>query len=128
MFFADLVRNLHIECEVSFVKVASYQGTGTSGVVKELVGLNEDVSGRTVVLIDDIVDTGITLEHVYNTIKSKQPANIKVAALLCKPGAYTKDIPIDYVAFKISNDFIVGYGLDYDGMGRNLNDIYTVID
>lgn len=128
IFLADLFKRINIECEVSFVKVASYHGTETTGVVKQLVGLNENVEGRTVVIVEDIVDTGITIEHVYNDVLAKNPGEIKVATLLYKPSAYGKDVSLDYIALEIPNDFIVGYGLDYDGLGRNLNDIYTVID
>ena len=127
MFIADLFKYVNIECEVSFVKVASYEGTDTTGKVKQLLGLNEDLKGRTVVIVEDIVDTGITIDHVYRDILAKEPAQIKVATLLYKPSAYTKQVPIDYVAVEIPNEFIVGYGLDYDGLGRNLKDIYTII-
>lgn len=126
MFAADLLKKLDMECEISFVKVASYHGLSSTGTVKELVGLNERLEGRSVVIIEDIVDTGMTLESIIEDLRRRNPSEIKVASLLFKPAAYTKKIPIDYVALEIPNDFIVGYGLDYDGLGRNLKDIYKI--
>jgi hypoxanthine phosphoribosyltransferase len=128
MFVADLLKKINLECELSFVKVASYHGTKSSGSVKELVGLTEDIEGRDVIVIEDIVDTGNTIESIFNTLTARKPSQLKVCTLLYKPEAYTKQVPVDYVAIEIPNDFIVGYGLDYDGFGRNLQDIYTVID
>jgi hypoxanthine phosphoribosyltransferase len=128
MFVSDLLKNIELECELSFVKVASYHGTKSSGSVKELVGLTENIEGRDVIIIEDIVDTGNTIDSIYKTLTSRNPNQVKVCTLLYKPDAYTKQVPIDYVALEIPNDFIVGYGLDYDGLGRNLQDIYTVID
>lgn len=128
MFCADLLKMIDLECQLSFVKVASYHGTNSTGVVKELVGLSEDIRGRHVIIVEDIVDTGITIDNIVKNLEARNPASIKIATLLFKPEAYTKDIPIDYVALQIPNDFIVGYGLDYDGLGRNLKDIYTVIE
>ena len=127
MFLADLFRRMEMDCEVSFVKVASYHGTESTGQVKELVGLSEDVKGRTIILVEDIVDTGVTIDYLYRDLQSRGPAEIKVATLLLKPDAYANQVPVDYVALEIPNDFIVGYGLDYDGLGRNLEDIYTVV-
>lgn len=127
MFTADLMRNLTIENEVTFVKLASYEGTESTGSVKELVGLNESIEGRTIVIVEDIVDTGFTMKHLLETLKAMNPKEIRIASLLFKPEKLQVDLNIDYVAMRIPNDFIVGYGLDYDGQGRNYRDIYTVV-
>ena len=126
MFTADLMKCLDLPCEISFVKLASYQGTSSTGKVKELVGLNEDITGRTVVIVEDIVDTGITMERVIETLRARNPKDIRIATLLVKPDKLKVNLNIDYVAMNIPNDFIVGYGLDYDGLGRNYRDIYVV--
>ena len=126
MYAADLFREIHIPCEISFIKVASYHGTSSTGTVTELVGLSEDIKGRTVVIVEDIVDTGITLEKLYASLTKKEAKNIKVTSLLLKPDSYKKSMKIDYVGMEIPNDFVVGYGLDYDGQGRNLKDIYVL--
>jgi hypoxanthine phosphoribosyltransferase len=126
MFASDLMKKITIDCEISFVKVSSYHGTSTSGSVKELIGLNEDIKGRTVVIIEDIVDTGLTIEAVVKQLELMEPESIKIATLLYKPEAYRKRIELDYVAIVVPNDFLVGYGLDYDGLGRNLPDIYVL--
>lgn len=127
MFTADLFKQIEFNCEVTFLKLASYQGTSTTGAVKQLIGVNENIKGRDVIVIEDIVDTGVTLEQILEQLKSFEPASVKVASLLYKPDAYKKDMKIDYIGMDIPNDFIVGYGLDYDGLGRNLADIYTLI-
>jgi len=127
MFAGDLMKNVNMPCEITFVKLSSYDGLYTSGVVKEIIGLNESVVGRNVVVVEDIVDTGITMERILSSLRTKGANEIRVATFLQKPDALQRDIKIDYVAMKIPNDFIVGYGLDYDGYGRNLKDIYTVI-
>lgn len=126
MFAADLFKEVHIPCEISFIKVASYHGTSSSGSVTELIGLSEDIKGRTVVVVEDIVDTGVTLEKLHVLLAKKEAKNIKIASLLLKPDSYKKTIKIDYVGMEIPNDFVVGYGLDYDGQGRNLKDIYVL--
>lgn len=128
MFTADLMKRLTIPCEISFVKLASYEGTSTTGRVKELVGLNDDISGRTVVIVEDIVDTGLTMQRLLETLRAKNPKDIRIATLLVKPDKLQVDLKIDHVAMNIPNDFIVGYGLDYDGYGRNFRDIYIVED
>lgn len=128
LFVADLLRKIELECEVSFVKLTSYEGTTTTGQVKELVGLNEIIEGREVILLEDIVDTGITLENLYQSLEGLGASSIKVATLLFKPNAYTKSYPIDYAALEVGNEFLVGYGLDYDGLGRNLKDIYIITE
>jgi hypoxanthine phosphoribosyltransferase len=126
MFASDLMKKLTIDCEISFVKVSSYHGISTTGSVKQLIGLNEEIKGRTVVIIEDIVDTGLTIEAVVKQLEEMEPAEIKIATLLYKPEAYRKKIDLDYVAIMVPNDFLVGYGLDYDGLGRNLPDIYVL--
>ncbi|CAG5081601.1 hypoxanthine phosphoribosyltransferase [Parvicella tangerina] len=126
LFTADLVRHFNGDCEVSFMKMASYEGTSTTGIVNELIGLNLDIKDREVIILEDIVDTGNTLEKLFHELKKKQPKSLAIATLLFKPKAYQKDIPVDYVAMEVGNEFLVGYGLDYDGLGRNLKDIYII--
>ena len=127
MFTADLFKHIDFICEVTFLKLTSYKGTASTGAVRQLIGVNESVEGRDVIVLEDIVDTGITLEQILGQLKSFEPASVRVASLLFKPEAYQKDFKIDYVGMEIPNDFIVGYGLDYDGLGRNLPDIYTLV-
>jgi len=127
MFAADLMRRLTIDCQISFMKVASYEGTDSSGRVKQLIGLNEEVKGRTVVLIEDIVDTGETMVMLTKQLKDLGAADVRIATLLFKPEACRKDITPNYIGINIPKDFIVGYGLDYNGYGRNLTDIYTLV-
>lgn len=126
MFAADLLREISIPCEISFVKLASYHGTVSTGEVNELIGLKEDVSGRTVVIVEDIVDTGNTIEKLYQLLQNKKAGKIKVATALFKPEAYHKNFEISYCGMRIKNEFVLGYGLDYDGQGRNLKDIYIL--
>lgn len=128
MFAGDLMKTINIPCEITFIKLSSYDGLYTSGTVKEIIGLNESVVGRNVVVVEDIVDTGITMERILSSLKAKGASDIRIATFLQKPDALQKDINVDYVAMKIPNDFIVGYGLDYNGRGRNLIDIYKVIE
>jgi len=129
MFAADLVRRVKPLCRITFVKVASYQGDTSKGIIKELIGLKEDLNRKHVILIEDIVDTGFTLEHIMNQIKSTyKPASIAVASLLFKPQSYRKSIVIDYVGIEIPNQFVVGWGLDFNGYGRNFEDIYVIIE
>lgn len=127
MFAGDLLKEITVPCQISFVKLASYHGISSTGSVTELIGFTENVEGRDIVIIEDIVDTGVTLEKVMNIFHHKNCASIKIATLLLKPEAYKKPTPIDYVCLEIPNEFIVGYGLDYDGLGRNLKDIYKVV-
>ena len=126
MFTADLVRKMQIPVELSFIKLASYSGTRSTGAVQELIGLNTIIENRTVVIVEDIVDTGVTLEKLVETLKPYRPKQVKICTLLLKPDQYKKNIPLDYVALKIPNAFIVGYGLDYDALGRQLPDLYVV--
>jgi len=127
MFAGDLMKTVNVPCEITFIKLSSYDGLYTTGSVKEIIGLNESVVGRNIVVVEDIVDTGITMERILSSLRAKGANEIKVATFLQKPDALQRDIQVDYVAMKIPNDFIVGYGLDYDGYGRNLKDIYTVV-
>lgn len=126
MFAGDLMKEVSIPCEITFVRIASYRGMSTTKDLKEVLGLNEDIKGRTVVIVEDIVDTGHTIERLIQQFTALEPKEIKVATLLFKPKALIKDVKPDYVALEIPNDFIVGYGLDYDGFGRNLQDIYKI--
>lgn len=126
VFAADLMRKINIPCNISFVKFSSYSGTATTNKVKELIGLNEEVRGRHIILVEDIVDTGITLELLLQDLKKHEPASVKIACFCHKPDAFQKDYTIDYIGMNIPNEFIVGYGLDYDGYGRNLADIYKI--
>jgi len=127
MFTADVFKELTISSEVSFVKFSSYRGTATSGKVKELIGLNEDLTGRHVIIMEDIVDTGLTINNVVRQIKTYNPKDVKIATMLFKPDACVEEVSLDYVGMEIPNEFIVGYGLDYDGLGRNYKDIYKVV-
>lgn len=128
VFAADLLRGIDTPCEISFVRMASYEGTSSTGDVKQLIGLKEDIKDRTVVIVEDIIDSGLTMVHLLDLLKEKQPADIKIAALLVKPGNLKVNLDIPYCCFEIPNGFIVGYGLDYDGEGRNLPSIYTVTE
>jgi hypoxanthine phosphoribosyltransferase len=127
LFAADLFKRIDLKARISFVKLASYEGTRSSGSVKELIGWNEDIKNMQIIVIEDIVDTGHTLERIVGELSIRKVAGIKVATLLFKPNAYRKKIPVDYIGFEIPNDFVVGYGLDYDGYGRNLPSVYTLI-
>lgn len=127
MFTTDLLKNINLNCIVSFVKLSSYNGDQTTGIVNELIGINEDLAAKTIVVVEDIIDTGNSLNYVLKKLKKIQPKEIKIVSLLFKPDAYQHDYTIDYIGFVIPNDFIVGYGLDYNGFGRNLNEIYTMV-
>ena len=126
MVVSDVIKNYNSPCEVSFVKMASYEGTATTNEVKKLIGINQNLEGRTVVVLEDIVDTGNTVEELKNLFKALKVKHCKIATLFFKPEAYTKDIKIDYIGIRIPNKFIVGFGLDYDGLGRNLKDVYQL--
>jgi len=129
MFTAELMKEITlIDSEVTFLKLSSYEGTDTTGRVKELIGLNEPVKGRTLVILEDIIDTGITITEVTELLKLHQPKSVKIATLLLKPDKFGNKMPIDYVGMEIGNEFIVGFGLDYNRKGRNLKDIYIVSD
>ena len=126
LFAADFIREFNGNCEVSFVKLASYQGTSTTDKVKHLVGINEDLTGRTVIILEDIIDTGNTLQEIYNIFRNKNLKKLKVASLFFKPDVFRKELPIDYIGKSIADKFIVGYGLDYNGLGRNYPSIYQL--
>ncbi len=127
MFASDLLKRLIIPCEISFMKLSSYKGMLTTENVKTLIGINDEIKGRNIIVLEDIVDTGHTVEDIVESLKPHAPADVKIATLLFKPKAYLKKINLDYVGIEIPNDFIVGYGLDYDGYGRNLADIYKIV-
>jgi hypoxanthine phosphoribosyltransferase len=128
MFASDLMKELDLpDAEISFLKMASYSGTSSNGVTKVLIGLNEEIAGRTVVILEDIIDSGQTIAGVIEQVLSKGAKEVKIATLLFKPGALKADVIIDYVGIVVQNDFVVGYGLDYDRRGRNLKDIYTLV-
>jgi len=126
IFAADLVRELTIEHEIHFAKVTSYEGTETTGTVKELIGLNVSLKGRDVIVVEDIVDTGITMQHMLKQLENKGASSIEVCTLLTKPGRLQVPLDIKYCAMEIPNDFILGYGLDYNNKGRNYKGIYKV--
>ena len=126
IFAADLMRCITIPCEISFVKLASYQGTTSTGTIKEVIGINEDLTGRTIVIVEDIVDTGLTMKRMVESLGTRNPESIHICTLLLKPDKLQVDLNIEYAAMEIPNEFIVGYGLDYDQQGRNLRDIYTI--
>jgi hypoxanthine phosphoribosyltransferase len=128
MFASDLLKKVTIDCEISFVKLSSYSGTKSTHIVRELIGLDEALTERYVIVVEDIIDTGITMENTIQKLIHLQAADVKIATLLFKPKSFRKNYTIDYIGLEIPNGFIVGYGLDYDGLGRNLPDIYKVID
>ena len=128
IFASDLLKKVKVDCEISFVKLSSYVGTKTTNTVRELIGLDQVLAGRTVVVVEDIIDTGITMAYTLEKLRKLGASDVRIATLLFKPEAFKKDYPIDYVGLVIPNEFIVGYGLDYDGHGRNLPDIYKIIE
>ncbi len=128
VFTADLMRMITIPCEVSFVKLASYQGTTSTGTIKEVMGINEDLTGRHIVIVEDIIDTGLTMKRMVESLGTRNPASVHVCTLLLKPDKLKVDLNVEYAVMEIPNDFIVGYGLDYDQQGRNLPDIYSVVE
>jgi hypoxanthine phosphoribosyltransferase len=126
MVVSDFMKHYKKACEVSFIKLASYEGTSSTDEVKQLIGLNQDLTGRTVIVIEDIVDTGNTVEELKELFKKQNVKHFKIATLFFKPEAYKKDLKLDYIGIRIPNKFIVGYGLDYDGLGRNLPEVYQL--
>ena len=126
IFAADLMREITLAADVSFVKLASYQGTASSGTVREVIGLNTDITGRPIIIVEDIVESGVTMAHMIATLKRQNPKSIDICTLLLKPEKLKVQLDIKYVAMEIGNEFIVGYGLDYDQVGRGLKDIYVV--
>ncbi len=128
IFAADLMRRITIPCEISFVKLASYQGTMSTGKIKEVFGINEDLTGRTVIILEDIVESGLTIKRMIDSLGTRNPESVHICTLLLKPDRLKVNINVEYAAMSIPNDFIVGYGLDYDQQGRNLRDIYTLVE
>jgi len=128
MFASDLYKQLDFPCQITFLKLASYSGTQSTGSVKQLIGINRELKDRVVVVLEDIVDTGVTLETIIRQLSGFEPAEIKVATFLHKPDATVKEVKLDYVGIRIPNNFILGYGLDYNGYGRNFRDIYQLVD
>ena len=126
MFASDLFKNIHIEAEISFIKLASYKGTKSTGQVITAIGLDMDLTGRDIIIVEDIIDTGKTLTEFLPQIRNHQPASLKIAVLLHKPEATVHPITIDYCCFSIPNKFVVGYGLDYNGLGRNISSLYQL--
>ena len=128
IFAADLMREMTIPCEISFVKLASYQGITSTGKVHEVLGINEDLTGRDIVIVEDIVDTGRTMKQMVESLGTRNPASVHICTLFVKPDKLEEKLDIEYAAFSIPNDFILGYGLDYDQQGRGLKEIYTLVE
>ena len=128
IFAADLMREMTIPCEISFVKLASYQGTTSTGKIQEVLGINENLSGRDIVIVEDIVDTGRTMKQMVDSLATRNPASVRICTLFVKPDKLEEPLDIEYAAFSIPNDFILGYGLDYDQQGRGLKEIYTLVE
>lgn len=126
MVVSDFMKHYKKPCEVSFIKLSSYEGTASTNEVKQLIGLNQDLTGRTVIIIEDIVDTGNTVAELKDLFKKQNVKHLKIATLFFKPEAYKKDLKLDYIGIRIPNKFIVGFGLDYDGLGRNLPEVYQL--
>jgi hypoxanthine phosphoribosyltransferase len=128
IFTADLVRHIELPLKIEFVRLSSYEGTSSSGQITEVLGLKTDLKDQDVIIVEDIVDTGLTLSNFIKTVKSKNPNSVRIVSLLRKPDAITFPVDIDYVGFDIPNDFVLGYGLDYDEVGRELPQIYKLVD
>ena len=128
MFASDLFHKIEFPCEITFVKLASYSGTTSTETVRQLIGIDEDIVGRNIVIIEDIIDSGLTMERILAQLNMVGAGDIKIATLLYKPNAFKGNYPIDYIGLEIGNEFIVGYGLDYDKHGRNFKDIYKIVE
>ena len=126
MFASDLMKRVNVPCEISFVKLASYQGTTSTGKVKEVIGINEDLHGRTIIIVEDIVESGLTMKQMIESLGTRNPAEVHICSLFVKPDKLQVPLTIDYPVMNIGNEFIVGYGLDYDQQGRNLKDLYVL--
>jgi hypoxanthine phosphoribosyltransferase len=126
MFASDLMKNITIPCQISFIKLASYEGMESGGKVREVFGLSEKIEGRTVVIVEDIVDSGRTMTQLLASLNTRNPKEIKIATFLYKPEALQCELDLNYVVFEVPNDFVVGYGLDYDGYGRNMGEVYSL--
>ncbi len=127
MFAGDLIKSIQFNCEIHFVKLSSYKDTHSSLVVQEIIGLPDDLKNKSIVIVEDIIDTGLTIKYLLDQLHSKQVKDIRIATMFFKPEAFKEKYSIDYIGMEIKNDFIVGYGLDYNGYGRNLKDIYKMI-
>ncbi len=127
MFASDLMKRVEVEAEVEFVRVSSYEGTASLGSTKEILGLTTDVKNRVVVVVEDIVDSGLTMKDVVKQMYDSGAQEVHIATMFCKPESIKYELPLTYVAMELPNDFIVGYGLDYDGLGRNLRDVYSLV-
>jgi hypoxanthine phosphoribosyltransferase len=127
-FATDLLRKLELELEIAFVKFVSYEGLATTGTVDEVIGLDKNIHDRDVLVIEDIVDTGLTMSEILRLLKSHHPSSIATATLLFKPECIKKEVKLQYIGFEIAPDYVVGYGLDFDGLGRNLPEIYKLVE
>lgn len=128
LFVADLIKDITLPCEIEFIKVASYHGTNSTGAIKDALGMPTNLKGRDIIVVEDIVDSGLTMKYILSKIYEQEPASVAICALLFKPDALKEPLPeLDYIGFEIPNEFVVGYGLDYDGLGRNLRDIYRAV-
>lgn len=127
MFASDLCKAYNGKAEIAFIRLASYEGTSTTGKVKQILGLDTNIAGRDLIILEDIVDSGITVDFLISELQKQKPKSIRVATLLLKPDALQKPVKPDYVGIELSNDFVVGFGLDYNDLGRNLKDIYKII-
>lgn len=127
MFASDLLKLIQIDCDVVFYRITSYEGTKTTNKVKEIIGIEENLTGRDIIILEDIIDTGLTLQYIIEKINLQKPNSVKIATLLFKKEKFTNVYPIDYYGFSIPSDFVVGYGLDYNGLGRNLKDLYKLV-
>ena len=128
MFMGELMKRVDFDCQTVSIKLTSYEGTSSTGKVRQALGLTSDITGRDVIIIEDIVDTGLTMQHLVDSLSARSPRSIAICSLLVKPANLKIDLDIRYKCFEIPNDFILGYGLDYDGFGRNTRDIYTVVE
>lgn len=126
IFAADLMREITIPCEISFVKLASYQGTTSTGKVREVIGINEDITGRTVIIVEDIVESGLTMKRMIESLGTRNPESVHICTLFHKPECQKVELNMEYVAFSIPNDFVLGYGLDYNQQGRGLKEVYKI--
>ncbi len=127
IFASDFLKKIPFDCEISFIKTKSYEGTSSTGEVLELIGLDEDIKGRTVIILEDIVDTGLTIKKLLHTLQQKEPKVLKIATLLFKPDAIQHQFPIHYIGLEIPPKFVLGYGLDYNGLGRNYPELYQLV-
>jgi hypoxanthine phosphoribosyltransferase len=128
LFLADLMKEIELSCETEFIKIASYHGTSSTGTVKDALGMPQNLKGRDIIIVEDIIDSGLTMKYILSKIYEQEPASVTVCTLLFKPDALKEEIKeLNYIGFEIPNEFVVGYGLDYDGLGRNLNHIYRAV-